>query len=136
MRVARKIANIEKTDIRRSDFRRSTQACFPLYQHRGFYFPQTDCCGSPQTIRWCRWSDRKPVGLPIRLKELKTFSCFPLYQHRGFYFPPSAEADGPPFSPERETFCMLPFCEAFAFFPLIKGMIKRLPCKEAVLSYP
>ena len=24
-------------------------------------------------------------GLPIRLKELKTFSCFPLSQHRGFY---------------------------------------------------
>mgnify|MGYP003371707865 CR=1 FL=1 len=52
--------------------------------------PQADYGGSPQTIRWFRRSDGKPVGLPIRLKELRTFSCFPLSQHRGFYFPPSA----------------------------------------------
>ena len=44
-------------------------------------FHQTDCCGSPQTIRWFRRSDGKPVGLPIRRKELRTFSCFPLAQH-------------------------------------------------------
>ena len=37
------------------------------------------------------------MGLPIRLKELRTFACFPLSQHSGFYFPPFAKANGPPF---------------------------------------
>ena len=44
-----------------------------------------------------------------------TSLCFPLSQHRGFYFPPSAEADGPPFSPERKTCYMLFISEAIAF---------------------
>ena len=37
-----------------------------------------------------RQSDGNPVGLPIRLKELRTFSFIPLAQQRGFYFPPAA----------------------------------------------
>ena len=49
------------------------------------------------TIAVCRRSDWKPVGLPIRLKELRTFSCFPLSQHRGFYFPPPAKGWRSPF---------------------------------------
>ena len=75
-------------------------------------------------------SDRKPAGLPLRLKELWTFACFPVSQQRGFYFPPPANKDRavnsieikdfmilwtysqwrqdlvviPPFSPEREFF--------------------------------
>ena len=79
-------------------------------------------------------SDRKPSRLPFRLKELWTFACFPVSQHSGFYFPPSANKDRavniieikdfiilwtysqwwqdlviiPPFSPERETCCILP----------------------------
>ena len=54
-------------------------------------FHQTNYCSRLQTTRWFRRSDWKPVGLPIRLKELRTFACFPLSQHRGFYFPPSAK---------------------------------------------
>ena len=46
-------------------------------------------------------SDRKPVGLSLRLKGLRTSARFPLFKHTAFYFPPSTEADGPPFSPER-----------------------------------
>ena len=64
-------------------------------QHSTFH--QTNYCSRPQTIRWFRQSDRKSVGLPIRLKELRTFACFPLSQHSGFYFPPFAKANGPPF---------------------------------------
>ena len=93
-----------------------------------------------------RRSDWKPVGLPIRLKELRTFLCFPLSQHSGFYFPPPASKDRavnsieikdfiilwtysqwrqalvviPPLSPERETCCMLPICKVFAFLPFTK----------------
>ena len=44
-----------------------------------------------------------------------TSLCFPLSQHRGFYFPPSDKSDGPPFSPERETCCMLSICRTIAF---------------------
>ena len=91
-------------------------------------FHQTNYCSRLQTIRWFRRSDWKSVGLPFRLKELRTFACFPLSQHRGFYFPPAAWKDRavnsmeikdfiilwtysqwrqaivviPPFSPERE----------------------------------
>ena len=43
-------------------------------------FHQTNYCSRLQTIRWFRQSDWKPVGLPIRLKELRTFSYFPLVQ--------------------------------------------------------
>ena len=32
---------------------------------------------------------------------------FPSYKHTAFYFPPFAKANGPPFSPERETCCIL-----------------------------
>ena len=79
-------------------------------------------------------SDRKPAGLPVWLKELWTFACFPVSPQRGFYFPPPANKDRavnsieikdfiilwtysqwrqdlvviPPFSPERETCCILP----------------------------
>ena len=70
---------------------------------------QADCCGRLQTIRQFRRSDRKPSRLSFRLKEFITFACFPTSQHRGIYFPPFAKANGPPFSPERETFCMLSF---------------------------
>ena len=38
----------------------------------------------------------------------RTTACFPTFQHSGIYFPPFAKANGPPFSPERETFRMLP----------------------------
>ena len=64
-------------------------------QHSTFH--QTNYCSRPQTIRWFIQSDRKSVGLPIRLKELRTFACFPLSQHSRFYFPPFAKANGPPF---------------------------------------
>ena len=57
-------------------------------------FHRTNHCSRLQTIRWFRRSDWKPMGLPIRLKELRTFSCFPLSQHSGFYFPPFAKANG------------------------------------------
>ena len=50
-----------------------------------------------QTIRWFRQSDRKPMELPFRLKELRTFATFPLSQHRGFYFPPPANGWRSPF---------------------------------------
>ena len=43
-------------------------------------FHQTNYCNRLQTIRWFRRSNWKSVGLPFRLKELRTFSCFPLVQ--------------------------------------------------------
>ena len=60
-------------------------------QHSTFH--QADCGGSLQTIRWFRRSARKPVGLPFRLKGLRTFACFPVSQQRGFYFPPPTNKD-------------------------------------------
>ena len=36
---------------------------------------------------------------------------FPTDSQRGFYFPPFAKANGPPFSPERETYGMLLFVQ-------------------------
>ena len=60
-----------------------------LWEHRGWilrmtslYKGQTVC--RMQAIRhenlsgFLQNSDRKPVGLPFRLKELRTFACFPL----------------------------------------------------------
>ena len=49
-------------------------------------------------------SDRKPLRLPFRLKELRTFACFPISPQRGINYPPTCV--GPPFSPERETCCI------------------------------
>ena len=60
-------------------------------------FHQTNYCNRLQTIRWFRRSDRKAMGLPSRLKELRTFSCFPLSQHIAFYFPPPAKGWRSPF---------------------------------------
>ena len=60
-------------------------------------FHQTNYCSRLQTIRWFRRSDWKSVGLPFRLKELRTFSCFPVSQHSGFYFPPPATGWRSPF---------------------------------------
>lgn len=47
------------------------------------------------------------IRLPIWLKDPWTSACFPLSKHSGFYFPPFAEANGPPFSPERSTLLSL-----------------------------
>ncbi len=41
-------------------------------------FHQTNYCSRLQTIRWFRRSDWKPVGLPIRRKELRTFCMLSL----------------------------------------------------------
>ncbi len=85
-------------------------------QHSTFH--QTNYCSRPQTIRWFRQSDRKSVGLPIRLKELRTFACFPLSQHSGFYFPPFAKANGPPLSLQNG--------KRFACFPLLHRQIRGM----------
>ena len=93
-----------------------TTAFFPLcsnIQHSTFH--QADCGGSLQTIRWFRRSARKPVGLPFRLKGLRTFACFPVSPQRGINYPPSASADGPPFLSRKEL--------RFASFPLVSFCI-------------
>ena len=54
---------------------------FPYPNIEDSTFHQTNYCSRLQTIRWFRRSDWKSVGLPIRRKELRTFSCFPLSQH-------------------------------------------------------
>ena len=56
-------------------------------QHSTFH--QTNYCSRPQTIRWFRQSDRKPVGLPFRLKNRRTFACFPFHscQLNGLHCP-------------------------------------------------
>ena len=71
-------------------------------------FHQTNYCGRLQTIRWFRQSDWKSVGLPFRLKELRTFSCFFYSNIEDSTFPHQPKAGSPPFSPERETCCILP----------------------------
>ena len=49
-------------------------------------FHQADRCSSLQTVRWFRRSDRKPVRLPFRLKELRTFACFSFASFRILVF--------------------------------------------------
>ena len=54
-------------------------------------------------------SDRKPVGLPFRLKELRTFACFPVSQQGSINYPPSASRMGPLSLQKGAAFCMLSF---------------------------
>ena len=41
-------------------------------------------------------SDRKPVGLPLRLKELRTFACFPFTSFRILAFLQKCYSQNPP----------------------------------------
>ena len=71
-------------------------------------------------------SDRKPLRLPFRLKELRTFACFPVSPQRGINYPPSSMV---PLSLQKgASFCNLPlvvFCilnfynRIFRFTPAI-----------------
>ena len=72
-----------------------TTAFFPLFQHTAFYFPPS---GEPdyQTIRHqtgslCGFLSNKKNSEHLHAFLFSNICC----------------ADGPPFSPERETFCML-----------------------------
>ena len=102
--------------------------------HSGFYFPPGRLRWQSADDPMVQTVSPETCGLPFRLKELRTFACFPVSQHSGFYFPPSANKDRavniieikdfiilwtysqwwqdlviiPPFSPERETCCILP----------------------------
>ena len=49
-------------------------------------FHQADRFSSLQTVRWFKRSDRKPVRLPFRLKELRTFACFSFASFRILVF--------------------------------------------------
>ena len=48
------------------------------------------------------------MAFSYKAKTFRTTAFFPRFRHTAFYFPPFAKANGPPLSPERETFCMLP----------------------------
>ena len=70
------------------------------------------------------------MGLPIRLKELRTFACFPTFQHRGFYFPPSDWGRMVPLSLQRGKY-VISFC-----FPLFKQSgINYPPTSSVPLSF-
>ena len=56
-------------------------------------------------------SDRKPVGLPFRLKELRTFACFPVSQQGSINYPPSASRMGPLSLQNRKRAACFPFAE-------------------------
>ena len=59
----------------------------------------------------------------------------PSDSHSGFYFPPFAKANGPPFSPERETFRMLPLI-SFCILTLCKNRTFRFTpviCKDCTI---
>ena len=70
-----------------------TTACFPTFQHRGFYFP-------PSASK-----DRA-----VNSMEIKDFIILWTYSQWR-----QAIVVMPPISPERETFRMLSICKAFAF---------------------
>ena len=55
------------------------------------------------TTSYCRHST-----LSLQNGKYITSFCLPLCKHRGINYPPFAEANSPPFSPERETFEPLP----------------------------
>ena len=73
-------------------------------------------------------SDRKPLRLPFRLKELRTFACFPISPQRGINYPPPAfgwrsawPQTGPPCIENSGEFPVLRNCgqwrEYFLFIP-------------------
>ena len=107
-----------RKDIRpsgKSDFRGSTSAWFPTFQHSGFYFP-------PSASK-----DRA-----VNSMEIKDFIMLWTYSQWR-----QAIVVIPPLSPERETFCMLPLI-SFRMLALCKKRTFRFTsaiCKDcAILS--
>ena len=54
--------------------------------------------------------------------------------HSGIYFPPFVETNGPPFSPERETFCMLSFAIQTGWRYVVGGWIRNVFIKGAFVT--
>ena len=67
-----------------------------------------------------------------------TSVCFPLFKLSGFYFPQYVETNGSPFSPERETYCMLSIGEAFVFlrFSTFSSLARFPLLQHRGINYP
>ena len=74
------------------------------------------------------------MAFSYKAKAFRTTAFFPLFQHTAFYFPPTYV--GPPLSPERETFCMLSICRAFAYLLFLKENIPLHSCNLQRLHRP
>ena len=68
-------------------------------------------------------------GIFIYSKILCTTACFPISPQRGINYPPTCV--GPPFSPERETFCVLSFRTTFGFLLFI-GKLSFCRCAKQI----
>ena len=77
--------------------------------------------------------DRNPDGFLSEIRR-RTSACFPISQHSGFYFPPFVETNGPPFSPERETFCMLSCAIQTGWRYVVGGWIRNVFIKGAFVT--
>ena len=74
------------------------------------------------------------MAFSYKAKILHTSARFPMLQHTAFYFPPFAKANGPPFSPERETFCMLSFAIQTGWRYAVGGRIRNVFIKRAICN--
>ena len=74
--------------------------------------------------------------LSVSDEEDPHISVILLDSHRGIYFPPFAKANGPPLSPERETFYMLLFVQLLHSCPLQEENIPLHSCNLQGLHGP
>ncbi|MDD6870976.1 hypothetical protein, partial [Allisonella histaminiformans] len=62
-------------------------------------------------------------------KVYQTYTCFPMFQHSGINYPPFAEANSPPFSPERSFVLAIFPLVIFCILIFIEENIPLTPCK-------
>ena len=112
-----------------------TLACFPLFKQRGINYPPAASRMGPLSLQkgasFCRLSFLlASVFLLFHTAEdVQHITFIPSDSHSGFYFPPTSV--GPPFSPERETFCVLSFHTTFGFLLFI-GKLSFCRCSKPI----
>ena len=106
---------------------------FPWIHIQHSTFHQADCGGSLQTIRQFRRSDRKPVRLPIRLKNSEHFhtSPYPNIEDSTFH----RRASVPLSLQNGKRVAFFPFVHLYPF-NIYKNIFRFIPaiCKDCTVS--
>ena len=113
-----------RRDIRqsgKSDFRGSTSACFPVFIQSGINYPPGRLLWQSADNQMVQTVRLEACGASYQTKRTQNIFMlsYPL-TYSILLSTTSQRLAVRPFSPERETCCMLPICRVFAFFPFIR----------------
>ena len=95
--------------------------CFPLFQHRGINYPPGGLLWQSADNQMVQTVRLEACGASYQTKRTQNIFMlsYPL-TYSILLSTTSQRLAVRPFSPERETCCMLPICRAFAFLPFIR----------------